>query len=298
MDRLDAMALCLEVSRAGSLSAAGRNLHMPLATVSRKIADLERHLGTRLFTRSTRRLDLTDAGRDYAAACRRVLEQVAEAERAAAGEYSTPRGELAVTAPVVLGRLHVLPLAVDFLAAYPEITLRLGLSDRALDLIDDHVDLAVRIGPLPDSDLIATRVGAVRQVVCASPDYLRRKGIPGKPGDISDHDCVAFDSMAPGGAWRFRRDRREEPIPVPARLSVNSAEAAIEAAVAGLGLTRVLSYQVADAARLGKLEIVLETFEPEPWPVHLVHVRHGLMPQKLRVFADWLGPRLKARLLG
>ncbi|TIT75955.1 MAG: LysR family transcriptional regulator, partial [Mesorhizobium sp.] len=172
MDRLDAMSLFVATVEAGSLSAAARRAGVPLATVSRKLSVLETHLKTRLLNRSARRLTLTDAGQSYLAACRRILEEVSEAERAAAGEYSSPTGELVITAPVVFGRLHVLPVVTAFLAAYPDVDIRLTLSDRITQLVEEHIDLAVRIGELPDSAMVAMRVGSIRRVVCASPAYL------------------------------------------------------------------------------------------------------------------------------
>ena len=286
MDRLEAMSLLVEVAKAGSLSAAGRRLNMPLATVSRKISDLEVHLGSRIFTRTTRRIDLTDAGRGYIAAASRILEDVAEAERTVAGEYSAPKGELVVTAPAVFGRMHVLPVALEFLKSYPDVDLHLILTDSALNLIDEHIDMAVRIGPLPDSDLIAARIGTLRQVACASPEYLVRKGVPRILSDLSAHDGIAFEGLNAPKGWTLKP-----------RLTVNSAEAAVTAAMAGLGITRVLSYQMTEARRSGSLDIVMEAFEPQPWPVHLVHVRQGRVPLKVRAFSDWAAPRLRASLL-
>ncbi|WP_158811637.1 LysR family transcriptional regulator [Beijerinckia sp. L45] len=296
MDRLDAMSLLLTVVDAGSLSAASRRLGMPLATVSRRIADLEGHLKTRLLNRTSRTIALTESGQSYVEACKRILEQVDEAERTAAGEYSVPKGDLTLTAPVVFGRLHVLPVAIAFLEAYPDIDLRLVLADRLINLAEDHVDLAVRIAALPDSGLIATRVGSIRRVVCGSPAYLARRGRPDRPDDLRDHDCVTYGGLTASHAWRFTNGKDETIVPVHSRLTVNTAEAAIDAAVAGLGLTRVLSYQVADAQRSGALERVLQAFEPVPWPVSLVYVGQGLLPLKLRAFLDFAIPRLKARL--
>src|SRR5271169_6668672 len=192
MDRLDAMSVLVSVVETGSFSAASRKLGAPLPTVSRKVSELEAHLNTRLLIRSTRRLTLTDAGAAYVAACKRILEQVGDAERAASGEYRSPRGDLVVTAPIVFGRLHVLPAIDELLATYREIDVRLVLSDRNVHLIDDHVDLAVRIGALPDSSMVATRVGSVRRVVCASPAYLAEHGIPKAPEDLSALACVTF----------------------------------------------------------------------------------------------------------
>ncbi|QPC44229.1 LysR family transcriptional regulator [Kaustia mangrovi] len=296
MDRLRSMSILLAVVEAGSLSAAARRLGMPLATVSRNLSDLEAHLGTRLLNRSGRRAVLTDAAQGYAASCRRVLDEVEEAERTVAGEYSAPRGELTVTAPLVFGRLHVLPVVTAFLAGYPEIAVRLVQADRVLDLREEHADVAVRIGALPDSSLVAQRLGEIRQVVCASPGYFARKGTPRTPRDLPAHDIVAFGQIAPAGPWRFGRDRSEHTVPVRPRLAVNTAEAAIDAAIAGAGVTRVLSYQVADAVASGRLVLALEAFEPAPWPVSLVHGAPHPLPQKLRAFLDFAAPRLKAVL--
>ncbi len=300
MDRLAAMTVFVEAVDQGSLSAAGRTLGLPLATVSRRLSELEAHIGTRLLTRSTRQLALTDAGLAYLAACRRILEEVGDAEREAAGEYSAPRGELVITAPVVFGRMHVLPLVTDFLRQYPDVHVRLVLGDRALNLLDEHVDLAVRIGALPDSSLIALRVGEVRRVVCASPDYFAERGVPAHPDDLVGHDGVIFDGLPSPLSWVFRVKRAEPAevmVPIRSRLTVNSANAAIDAAIAGLGVTRVLSYQIADAQRSGALQIVLQDYEPPPWPVQLVYARQGRLPVKLRAFLDAVAPALRERIL-
>jgi DNA-binding transcriptional LysR family regulator len=296
MDRLAAMRVFVEAVDQGSLSAASRTLVLPLATVSRRLSELEAHIGTRLLTRSTRKLALTDAGLAYLAACRRILEEVDDAEREAAGEYSTPRGELVITAPVVFGRMHVLPLVTDFLRQYPDVHVRLVLGDRSLNLLDEHVDLAVRIGALPDSSLIALRVGEVRRVVCASPAYLHARGLPLHPDDLIGHDGVIFDGLPSPLSWLFRIDRAEVAVPIRSRLTVNSANAAIDAAMAGLGVTRVLSYQVAEAQRSGALQVVLQSYEPPPWPVHLVYARQGRLPVKLRAFIDAAAPALRERM--
>ncbi len=296
MDRLNAMSVLLAVVEAGSLSAASRRLGAPLATVSRKISDLEAHLKTRLLIRSTRQIGLTDSGRSYIEACKRILDQVDEAERAAAGEYRAPRGDLTVTAPVVFGRLHLLPIALEFLTAFPDVDLRLMLSDSTLSLLDDNIDLAVRIGILPDSSLIATRIGLIRHVVCASPAYFSARGRPIAPADVGGHDCITFDNLAAPRVWTFTKGGSAVAVRVRSRLVVNTAEAAIDAAIAGVGLTRVLSYQVAQAIRAGTLTLVLEAFEPAPWPVSLLYAGQGLLPLKLRAFVDFAAPRLKARL--
>jgi DNA-binding transcriptional LysR family regulator len=295
MDRLDAMSVLVAVVEAGSLSAAARHLNIPLATVSRKVNELEAHLKTRLLTRTTRQLALTEAGASYVAACRRILEEVGEAERAATGEYTTPKGSLMVTAPVVFGRLHVLPIVTGFLAQYPEIDVRLMFADRVVNLMEEHVDAAVRIGALPDSALVAVGVGAIRRVVCASPAYLAVHGVPEAPGDLASHQCVTFEGVE-GRTWTFRAGKSEVMQPVHSRLAVNTAEAAIDAALQGVGLTRVLSYQVAQAVREGRLAVVLEAFEPPPWPVSLVHGGQAPLPLKLRAFLDFATPQLRERV--
>jgi DNA-binding transcriptional LysR family regulator len=297
MDRLAAMAVFVEAVDQGSLSAAGRRLGLPLATVSRRLSELEAHIGARLLARSTRHLALTDAGQAYLGACRRILEEVGEAERAAAGEYSAPRGELVITAPIMFGRMHVLPLIAGFLRQYHDVDVRLVLGDRPLNLLDEHVDLAVRIGALPDSSLVAMRVGEVRRVVCASPGYLAERGVPERPGDLVGHDGITFDGLRSPLPWVFRVDRTEVAIPIRSRLTVNTANAAIDAAVDGLGVTRVLSYQIADELRNGALQAVLRKYEPAAWPVQLVYARQGRLPVKLRAFIDAVAPALRERML-
>lgn len=296
MNRLEAMGVLLAVIDAGSLSAAGRKLGMPLATVSRKVSDLEMELKTRLLIRSTRHLTLTEAGRGYVAACRRILEDVNEAERTAAGEYSAPRGELVVTAPVVFGRLHMLPVLIEFLQAYRQVNVRLALGDRIVNLLEDHVDLALRIGPLPDSGLIGTHLGSIRRVVCASPRYLSTFGAPAAPRDLAAHQCVSFELVAMANTWRFNVDGADINIPIHPRLIVSTAEAAIDAAIAGLGVTCVLSYQIESALRAGALRLLLESFEPPPLPVSFLYSSQGRLPLKLRALLDFAAPRLRTRL--
>jgi DNA-binding transcriptional LysR family regulator len=296
MDRLESMSILVTAVDAGSLSAASRRLGIPLATVSRKVSELEVHLNTRLLTRSGRRLVLTNAGRDYVAACQRILEEVEEAERTATGEYRTPKGELNITTPIVFGRLHVMPIVIDFLKTYPEIDIRMVLTDRIVNLLEEHIDVAVRIGELPDSSLIAIRVGSIRPVVCASPGYYAVRGTPKHPADLNVHDCISFDGLASYDSWRFRVHKAHASVAIHSRLVVSTAETAIDAAIAGLGITRVLSYQVADAIRAGTLVTALREFEPPPWPVSLVFAEKRFVPQKLRALLDFAAPRLKAGL--
>jgi DNA-binding transcriptional LysR family regulator len=296
MDRLESMRVLVTAVESGSLSAAGRRLGTPLTTVSRKVSELEAHLKTRLLNRSSRKLTLTDAGRSYVAACRRILEDVGEAERTASGEYSAPKGDLIITAPVVFGRLHVLPIVIDFLEAYPAIDIRLMLADRIVNLLEERVDLAIRIGDLPDSSLIGVRVGSIHRTVCASPAYFAARGTPERPADLATHDCVTFDGRASPEDWTFRMRKTDVTVPTHSRLTINTAEAAITAAIAGIGITRVLSYQVAEAIKAGALVAALREFEPAPWPVSIVFAGQRLLPLKLRAFLDFATPRLRARL--
>ncbi len=298
MDRLDSMSVLVAVADAGSLSAAGRRLNVPLTTVSRKVSELEAHLGTQLIQRSSRRIGLTDAGTAYIEACRRILDDISEAERTASGEYQAPRGELVITAPIVFGRLHVLPVICDFLKAYPEIDIRLVQADRNINLADEHIHLAVRIGALPDSTMMATRVGEVRRVVCGSPDYFALHGTPTTPEELASHRCITSDVLDAPDVWRFGSGKSETAVTVRPRMYLTTAEAAIDAAAAGIGVTRLLSYQVARALADRMLTLVLEDFEPPPRPVNLLHAGGRKVPLKLRAFLDFATPRLRARLSG
>lgn len=299
MDRLEAMAILVETLEQGSMSAAGRKLRMPVATLSRKLTDLENHLGTKLLTRSTRRLSLTDAGAAYVAACRRILEDVGEAEREASGEFLAPRGELVITASLAFGRRHVLPVVNEFLALHPDIKVRLGLSDQRLDLASEHVDLAVRIGALPDSGLVARRVGDIRWAVVASPDFLAAYGVPADPSQLSGLPCIGVDFLNLDTTWRFRdpMSAAEYRVPIASRLSVSMTEAALDAAIAGVGMAQVLRYQADEALQTGKLTAVLERYQPDPVPVSIIYLGGGRMPLKTRSFLDFSVPRLQARIL-
>jgi DNA-binding transcriptional LysR family regulator len=296
LDRLEAMTTLLAAVECGSLSKASRHLRLPLATVSRKVAELESHLNATLLIRSAKGLELTPAGRSYVTAAKSILEQLTEAERAAAGEYTEPRGDLAVTAPILFGRLHILPVVTHFLSAYPDVAVELVLTDRVAHFLDDQVDVALRIGELPDSSLIATRLGSVRRVVCASPGYLAANGVPATPADLARHSVISFESVSSPTSWIFESDGTAITTSFRSRLSVNTIDGAIDAGLCGVGLVRANSYQVADDVRNGRLAIVLEAFEPAPRPVHLVYDRQGRLPLKLRAFADFVVPRLRERL--
>lgn len=296
MDRLEAMSVIIAVNETGSFSAASRRLRMPVATVSRAVAELEARLNAQLFQRSSRQMTLTDAGRSYIESCKRIIEQVDEAEREVSGEYRSPKGDLAVTAPWGLGHMHLLPIALEFMEAYPEIALRLVLTDRIVNTVDENIDVSIRIGSLPDSNLIATRIGSVRFVLCASPGYLATRGHPSEPTELASHDCIGVDSDAMQKSWKFVKDGSEVTVPIRTRLTVSDSEAAVEAAVAGAGVTRVMSYKMEAARRSGKLALMLEEFEQAPWPVHILYAERKPAPLKLRAFLDWATPRLKVRL--
>jgi DNA-binding transcriptional LysR family regulator len=292
------MRVFVAVAREGSLSSAGRTLGLPVATVSRKLASLERHVGARLLSRTTRRTALTEAGRRYLDTCQRVVAEIEEADRSLTDEQQELHGVLAVTAPVAFGRLYVLPVVVEFLKAHPRLDVRLALDDRNVEMIDAGIDVAVRIGSLPDSSLVATRAGSIRSLTCASPDYLRERGCPARPEDLASHDCITFSLLASPERWSFPRGRGTRSVAVRSRLAVTTAEAAIDAAAAGLGVTRVLSYQAASAIAAGRLVPILERFEPAAVPVNVLHGEGRTPRAKLREFVELAALRLRAALRG
>jgi DNA-binding transcriptional LysR family regulator len=293
MDRLEAMSTFLAVVETGSLSAAARRLNSPLATVSRKVSDLESHLRTKLFNRSSRKLVLTDAGSSYVAACKRILADVGEAERAASGEYAAPTGELIVTASVGLGRICLIPILADFLKAYPDIEVNLLLNDRVVSLFQEQIDVGLRVGALPDSSMMAIRVGAVRRVLCASPAYLAAHGTPRTPDELAGHDCIRYPVFESPDIWTFVIDKTNVAVPVRARLVVGTAEAACDAACAGIGIAGTVSYHIQAALERGELTTLLDEFQPAPKPVHLVYTANRFLPIKVRAFLDFAAPRLK-----
>jgi DNA-binding transcriptional LysR family regulator len=296
MDRFESMAVFVAVVEAQGFSAASRRLAMPLATVSRKVSELEDQLRVRLLNRSTRKISLTDSGRQFYEACRRILDDLGEAERAASGEYSAPKGELILTAPIVFGRLHLVPIVAEFLKAYGDVDVQMLLVDRVVDLFDEHIDVALRIGELPDSSMIAVRIGSIGRVVCASPAYLAARGTPAHPNELASHDAVTFSGLSSAKEWPFRIGTSTEMFAVRSRFTVTTAEAALDAAIAGAGITRLLSYQAAAAVLDGRLVIVLRDHEVDPSPVSLVYPSGRLVPLKLRAFLDFAVPRLKTRL--
>jgi len=286
MDRIDAMQAFLAVADLEGFAPAARKLGLSPSGVTRLIAALEEHLGARLLQRTTRSVALTDAGARYLARVRRILADVEEAEASIKDERTRPSGRLIVSAPIGFGRLHVSPLMSEYLKRYPEVSGELRLTDRVINLIEDGVDLAVRIGHLADSSLVARHVGEMRRIVVASPGYLKAHGEPKTPEAIASHQTIQFSATTASPDLRFVRDGKEIRIaPVP-RLTTNSADAAIQYAVAGGGLTRVLAYQAADAVKRGRLKIVLAKFEQPPLPIHVVYPTSRLLSAKVRAFID------------
>ena len=296
MDRLESIVAFVAVAKASGFSAASRDIGIPLPTVSRRVAELEEHLGVRLLHRSTRHVALTEEGRTFYGRCERLIDDLRDAEQAVSGEYQVPKGDLVVTAPIGFGRLNLQPIALEFLQAYPKINLRLMLGDRMVDLVEEHIDLALRIAPLPDSSIIARRVGDVGMVITASPEYLRARGPVEHPNTLLTHDCIAWSTTALSDKWTLQLDGRTHDFPIHTRLSTTSADLAIDAAEAGLGLAQTTSYQAERSLREGKLIMVLRGFEPPVTPVHLVYPSNRMVPLKLRAFIDFAVPRLEKRL--
>jgi DNA-binding transcriptional LysR family regulator len=293
MDRLEELTLFLAIADAGSLAAAARRTGRSPPAVTRILRDLEERLGVRLIERTTRQLALTDAGLRLAEHARRLLADFEEAMRDIAGEAAAPRGRLRISAPIVFGQRHVAPIVTAFLDLYPEVTAELSLVDRAVDLIEEGIDVAVRISHLASSSLVARRLGAVRRVLVASPDYLAHRGLPADPDDLAHHEIVLFMSQASGADWKFTgADGSERTVRVSGRFQVDRAEAAIAAARAGRGILSALSYQVAPDLVSGALVRVLDRFERPPIPVHLVYPGGRLITPRLRAFLDFAAPRL------
>lgn len=298
MDRWHAMRIFVRAADGGSLAAAARQLHLSPPAVTRAVAALEELIGTRLLTRTTRSLKLTEAGARYLEDCRRILLDIEEAEAAAAGSYATPTGTLTVTASVQFGRIYVLPVITEYLSRHPALQLRALFLDRVINMVEEGADVGVRIGHLADSALTAIRVGTVRRVLCAAPDYLARHGTPAMPRDLQDHAVIASTGLDASAQWRFGPERRGA-VTLRPRLSCNTVDAALAAAIDGFGIARLLSYQVAPAIADGRLRILLAEHEEAPVPVHVVHPDGRRASAKVRAFIDLAVERLRAnRMLG
>lgn len=286
MDRIDAMQAFVTVADLQGFAPAARKLGLAPSAVTRLIAALEERLGARLLQRTTRSVTLTDAGSRYLERIRRILADLEEAEEAVEGERTRPVGRLVISAPVGFGRLHVSPMVTAYLKRYPDVGADLRLSDRMINLVEEGVDLAVRIGHLPDSTLVARHVGEMRRIVVASKDYLNARGEPKRPADIAAHDTIQFGAISATPDWRFLEQGEEVRVSPRPRFSSNSADAAIQYAEAGGGLTRVLAYQAAAALKAGRLTIVLAKFEQPPLPIHIVYPTSRLLSAKVRTFID------------
>jgi len=286
MDRLDAMETFVAVADLKGFAPAARKLNVSASAVTRLIAALEERVGARLLQRTTRSVALTDVGERYLARARRILAEVEEAEAAARADRVRPSGHLIVSAPLMFGRLHVNPLMSEYLRRYPEVTGELRLSDRPINLVDEGVDLAVRIGHLPDSSVVARNVGDMYRVVVAAPDYLARRGTPQAPEDLSAHDIIHCSSVLSANEWRFARNGQPLRVAITPRYITNSAEAGVWHAEQGGGITMVLAYQAAAAVAAGRLEVLLTAFEQPPRPINIVYPTSRLLSSKVRAFVD------------
>ena len=295
MDQLHGMRVFVAVADGQGFAAAARHLSLSPPAVTRAVSALEAHLGVQLLRRTTRSVRVTDAGQRYLDDARRILADISAADEAAAGINAAPRGLLAVTAPVLFGRLHVMPAIVDYLGRFPEADVSAVFVDRVVNLVDEGLDVGIRIGELPDSSLRALRVGSIRRVLCASPKYLKRHGHPQSPGELMRHRIVASsagDSDTHG--WRFVNAGREQIVRVRPRLQVTTNDAALAAARDGFGITRLLSYQVERDVASGAVEVLLQSFEPRPMPVHIVHREGRYASVKVRAFVDLMAAHLRS----
>ena len=293
MDKLQAMATFVQIVERGSLTAAATSVETSLPSVVRTLAALEKTLGVRLLNRTTRRISLTQEGRHYLARCRSILAEIDEAEMALSSQRQEPRGELRVTAPVLFGQLHVTPIVTRFVRQFKEASVELLLLDRVVSLVEESIDVAVRIGHLADSSLIAIPAGHVRRVVCASPQYLKERGLPQEPKDLLKHDCLRLIGLAPGVAWNFRHKGRTLSVPVRGQFVCNQAAATIDACIDSLGIGTFLSYQVAPLVAQKKLKLILIEYEPPPIPLSIVYPHAKLLSARVRVFAEWATENLR-----
>lgn len=296
MDKLRAMDVFVRIVDAGSLTAAAAESGMSLTAMARLLGALEERLGLRLLNRTTRRMALTDEGREYYAVCRRVMTELSEAEDALSQRRHEPSGVLRLTAPATFGKLHVVPAVTAFLAAFPAMQVEMMLVDRVVDLLEEGIDVAVRIGPLADSSLVAAALGHTRRMVCAAPDYLRRHGRPETPADLARHHCLRFTAVSPDSSWEFMIDGKTARVPVSGPLAVNQVEAALDACLRGMGCGVFLGYQAAAHLAGGALECVLAAFETPPRPVSLLYPHARLLSPRIRAFVDMATPRLRKAL--
>ncbi|VAW90621.1 Transcriptional regulator, LysR family [hydrothermal vent metagenome] len=296
MDKLQAMSVFVRIAEQGSLTAAANSLEKSLPAVVRMLAALENNLQIRLFNRTTRKIALTEEGRIYLERCRKILAEIDEAERLLLNDQADPSGTITITAPVRFGQMHVAPAINRLINQYPRIQVNLLLLDRIVNMLDEGIDLAVRIAPLGDSTLIAKSVGEIRQVVCASPDILKQYGMPDHPDALSQLPCVRFTGISAGSIWQFQEGSKKISIQVGGSLLCNHVAASVDACVAGIGFGYFYSYQIMPYVKQGKLKMVLQDFELAPQPVSLVYQHRQLMSSTIRIFVDSLAFHLKDSL--
>lgn len=293
MDNLHLMNVYVAVAEAEGFAAAARRLAMSPPAVTRAVAALEENLGVKLLNRTTRHVRTTDAGLRYLTDAKRILQDVQMANDAAAGINATPSGHIAVTAPVMFGKMFVMPGVVEYLNRYPETEVDAVFLDRVVNLLEEGLDVGVRIGELPDSSMRALKVGSVRLVLCASSKYLAEHGIPQHPEDLNQHTIVSSRAMNNSNEWRFEKKSKNVKVRIKPRVTVTSNDAAIEATLSGFGITRLLSYQIAPYLASGELKIIMEDYEPKPKPIHIVHRESHLTTAKVRAFIDLIAERLR-----
>ena len=294
MDRFQLLSVYVAVAEEQGFAAAARRLSMSPPAVTRCVAALEEHLGVKLLQRSTRHVRVTEAGIRYLEDAKRILQDIEDADDNAAGINAAPKGRLNITAPVLFGCKYVMPGVVDYLNQYPDTEVSVMFVDRVVNLLEEGMDVGIRIGRLPDSSMRALRVGAVRIILCASPDYLKKHGIPRDPDDLKQHRMIASRAGNLVTDLRFRTKNRERQISIKARLNTNTNDAAIEAALRSYGITRLLSYQIADHLAEGTLKTVLDDWQPEPLPIHILHREGRHAASHVRVFIDLIAERLRA----
>lgn len=296
MDQIHLMRVFVAVEEEGGFAPASRKLDISPAAVTRAIVALEEQLGVRLILRTTRSVRLTDAGRQYYESALAILASISEANEAVTGVNAEPQGTLTITASVLFGRLYVMPAIIDYMQRYPKVKVIAHFVDHITNLVEEGIDVAIRIGELPDSSLRAVKVGQVRRVLCASPEYLQRNGIPSVPAEILGHSVISSNSISPRVEWRFGKNKKFEKLRINSRLVVTSNDAAMAAAMGGLGVTRLLSYQIKNELERGTLKLILEDFEEEAWPVHVVHREDRLGSSKVRIFIDDVANHIRNHL--
>lgn len=294
MDKFRALQVFVKVADCRGFAAAARDLNMSPPSVTRAISMLEDQLGTRLFVRTTRTVRLTESGQRFLEDSRRILLELEEAEDAAVGSHAAPQGELRITAPVLFGRMFVTPILGEFLNQYPQVSAHTLFVDRVVNLIDEGLDIAIRIGDLPDSSLIAVRCGSIRQVMFASPNYIRKNGRPERPEDLGDHSLIQSTAITMSKEWPFRDKGAPKSVRINPRIQMNTNDAVIEMVVGGWGISRLFSYQIAPYLTDGRLQTVLDAYELPPLPIHVVHQEGRMVSAKVRAFVDFMVARLRA----